>query len=1408
MCLLCGLLYALFFPTLCAAEVQYTVQHYSVADGLPQNIVMSVIQDRDGFIWAGTWDGLCRFDGYTFKTYKPAQPLCNAGSNRIDRLYADSSDYIWMQTNDGSFYRLDKHSEQIVNPGVRDIRFGTRATSKPLFYEERKGVVWLAGDNNVVCVREQEKESVGPVIVRYNLHGVANFVCGTTDGVWVGTNSGLEHVRGLEQKSFSPSAKQGNNDFCAGTSYAGVMLFGTSAGELWKASGDRLEKMRCSVHSAVTDMIVLRDSLLVVTSEADGLTVCDLVSGNVRTFSSSTRNDITSDMFSSLYADHRDNVWCINGQNGVWRYSVSDNTLRHYTADQDTRYKDLLTGNFFAFEDPWGRLWLNPQGGGFSVYNTGKDKLDPLPGVTNMIHSAFIDRNGSMWVGSYDHGLDRIDAEPERFVLTDMRDNNSQGEVRAACQLHNGDILLATKNRVVSRYDSAMNFIRRELTGKQVYSILETEDGTVYYGTKGNGVIVHCDGKSTSFVHNDNDRFSLSSDNVYDILKADSVLFIATYGGGVNVLRNGRFFNSSNDWNTYPESFGAKVRQLAMVNDSSLWAATTDGLLTINTRTFATACHPYSDVRAISVTSDGHAWLGTFGGGLVEIRDCSASDLFASGNIRVLDHGNGMLSDIVLAVVTDAGEDLWLTYEDGVSHYNRTDGGIQHFNTFKGDQSAHFGEAKALRLADGSVFFGYSEGVCRFLPDNIFVSQKAPKMVLVKFTLAGEEVTAGEDSPLTDNILYADAVTLSHNQNFFSIDYAAIDFSAADNILYAYMLEGVDTEWNYVGHGRRATYTRLAPGHYTFRVRSTNANGVWADSERVLVIHIRPSFWATPWAAMFYLIVIVIIILTIYRNINTNTRLKQEIEVEQKVTDIKLRFFTNISHELRTPLTLISGPVDNILQTEDIPPSVRSQLEIVNSNASRMLRLVNQILDFRKIQNNKMRLSVREINLTELAKNVIANFMKEAADKHINLCFEDNAPDTMVWVDRDKLDIIIYNLLSNAFKFTPAAGTVTLRLMKKNNYALVQVEDTGIGIPKEQRSVLFERFSSHNVINGSEDKPGTGIGLNLVKELVNLHHGFIEVESEPGKGTTFTVMLRFGREHYGQEADIITAAPNVSDTSSELSLQEKTDMPFDPGKKTLLVVDDNSDMRSYLQSILSPDYNVFLASDGKEALDVAAHHNVELVVSDLMMPNMDGLELTNCLKSNTPTSHLPVILLTAKSAIESRLEALRYGADDYITKPFSAQYLIARVDNILRQRDRLQETYRAMILLTDNNAAPQSPAMSPDEIFLHKLHNFMLSNLDNNALAVDDLVKEMALGRTVFFNKLKNLTGLSPVEYIRDIRLRHAAELLLDDRYNITDVTYMVGMNDSRYFSKCFKAVYGLTPTEYRKQHHAAGKKE
>ena len=594
---------------------------------------------------------------------------------------------------------------------------------------------------------------------------------------------------------------------------------------------------------------------------------------------------------------------------------------------------------------------------------------------------------------------------------------------------------------------------------------------------------------------------------------------------------------------------------------------------------------------------------------------------------------------------------------------------------------------------------------------------------------------------------------------------------------------------------------------------------MWTENTRILNIEILPSFWETPFAYFLYVLFVILIIVTAVYILFTIYRLKHEVSVEQQMTDMKLRFFTDISHELRTPLTLISGPVEYVLANTKLPADAREQLQVVERNTNRMLRLINQILDFRKIQNRKMKMQVQRINVVAFTRKIMENFESVAEEHQIDFLFETEKEELYLWVDVDKFEKIVFNLLSNAFKYTPNGKMITVLVREDEKTVSVGVEDQGIGIADNNKKSLFVRFENlvdRNLFNQSS----TGIGLSLVKELVEMHKAVIMVDSKLGEGSCFKVDFLKGKEHYDETVEFLQddttvgmgVAEQVTDILSEVPNQsEEESLPDETGedtdaKGTMLLVEDNSELRLFLRSIFASEYRIVEAVDGMQGWSKALKFLPDIIISDVMMPEKDGIAMTRELRADMTTSHIPIVLLTAKTSIESKLEGLEYGADDYITKPFSATYLKARVKNLLTQRQKLQGIYRDNLMTgapattsEEETVEEKGPEMSPnDRKFMDKLVDLMEKNMDNGELVVDDLVQELAVSRSVFFKKLKTLTGLAPIEFIKEMRIKRAVQFIETGEYSMTQISYMVGINDPRYFSKCFKQKMGMTPTEYR----------
>lgn len=1446
--------------TLCiVSQIRYTFRHYSVNDGLSQNTVTSILQDKQGFLWFGTWDGLNKFDGHRFTTYK-AHPGDDSqlATNRVDFIYQDRLGYIWFQTYDGWFHRFDPRLEKFVS--LPQSTIGNRVHSlEHQFQEINDGELWIITRKGVTCAKDAGK-SVTTTNYAYGSaeHALIGdkiyFVDGNAiHGVWIGTNKGLQHIGSDgRSESFRPSSIDKENDFRAVYFTDDAIWFGSVSGNIWyyNTNTARFDMIDLPTESSITDIAVVAGNILIATTENDGFFVYNLKDHSAEHYYTRNTPDIKSDEFIAITIDSYDVAWLENRQSGIFRYRTKDENLRHMTLDVDNVHSYSVQRNHIIYEDINGKLWINLTGGGFCWYDRKEDALqyffnnpdDPEHRFTNVIHAAFSDREGNLWLSTYNKGIELISAieTPFEHFTVSRQTTLTANEVRAAHQTQDGYIMLSTKDgltRVYNKHFELLGYLdnhgnissgTQNALSDMIYCFWEDNQNRLWLGSKGGGLILlhprYREGEKPHYqLQRINTKNGMLSNDIYDITGDNNgTVYVGTYGGGLNIIKinNGKYdiYHASKGLEAYPIAAYNKVRALLLDNDGELWIGTTNGLLQMN----QTGEYYYyqripgdstslsnNDVHCIIQDHKGTIYLGTFGGGLCKVLRKSTPK--QKGTFHAYTTANGLANDIVLSVVEDRMGNIWMSSENSVSRFDVNTESFQSFQP-QDDNKTTFSESTGIvtRLGfdpDGqkeerAILFGSNTGYYLFRPSNITKPTEVPKIVFTNLFVNNQLVTPNtEQTPLEQSISYTTDLHLNYHQRSLSLQWVGIDYEAPENILYAYYLEGFDTRWNYTQRHHMASYTNLQPREYVLHVKSTNNDGIWCDNEVVLKIHAHPAPWATGWAYIFYIILIICALYFMYYMFSRFNQMRNEVEVEQKVMDIKLRFFTNISHELRTPLSLIKGPVDNILTNEKITPVVREQLEVVESNTNRMLRMINQILDFRKIQAQKMRLKVQNSNIGELVEKTIGNFRKEIEERGMEFTYEDRTNGEMTWVDRDKIDIVVFNLLSNAFKFTPDGKKIAVTVEHRNNFIYIRVKDEGIGIKPALMDKLFDRYSTAEDSSLNNIR-GTGIGLNLVKELVEMHKGYIEVESKEGKGSQFSVLLRLGRDHFSRnEVDFVVDDPSVKDEQKEHNAPKHiSELPTGKELPRMVIVEDNTDMCKFIQNSFRNQFEVLLAYDGMEGEKLIRDIMPDIVITDLMMPNADGLTLIKNIKQDTDFCHIPIIVLTAKQYDENRLEALRAGADDYITKPFSPAILDARVTNIMQQRQRLQEKFRRNLLTLTPD---QKKDISPDEAFLAKLMNVMEKNMDNNALTVDELVSEMALGRTVFFNKIKSLTGLSPVEFIREIRIKRAAQLLEDGKYNITEITYMVGMNDSRYFSKCFKAVYGMTPSEYKKHQQA-----
>lgn len=1469
---LLNILSFLFVSLLAHAQLNCTFTHYSQENGLSENSVMDMVQDHDGMIWFATWDGINRFNGYDFKVYKARKGNDMLwSSNRVDHLQVDKQGDVWCITYDGRAFRFDKRMETFTEVPADGIGKELVINSiLPL----GNGTVWLLTDRNggirVVPDKKTGKFTSKIYLSTTNKEkGIAinTIYLDANNREWLLTQDGLFAIDGESGKRSSffvhtrLEAGHMGQSFFSATSVNEHVYFTSSYGRVWKYSlkDASFELKELSVKDDIIAIHQLSGNKLIMATRTSGFIVGNAALDSLTYYNPVDKFDFVQYPIRSMYVDSCHEVWFeVKKIGSVCHFNPFTQTFK---VEQIAVEQEPGNAPKFAIcEDGQGNLWVHPGGGGLSWFDRKNNRLQPFYNeagtdswrFSNKLHAMMLDHQGNLWLGTHSKGLDKVTFFKNKFRLFKPFDCNydtNANQVRALCEDSRKQLWIGTRDSKISVYSLDFHFQGYLTTDGRIstsgtpfkgsaYKIIEDSHKHIWIATKGNGLLQLIPQGNTykvnHYVYNASNIYSLSHNSVYDLCE-DSFgrIWVVTFGGGINYIeRQGdgsvRFINSHNNLKSYPIERCYKVRRIRQDGQGTLWVATSNGLLSFSekfTRPDDINFHLYvstpgqqetltcNDIYDILLTHDRQLFFATFGGGLNEL-----THIDNLGNARFVSYGtkDGLPTDVLFSLAEDKEGNIWMGSESGLSRMNKAK---HHFDNFLKQEIGEellFEESTAIASTDGRLLFGTNRGLLSFVPGHIRKNAYIPEIVFSGLKIDNQVIVPKPGSVLPESLNCLSHLTLSHKENTVTLSFAALDMSFPENVKYAYILEGFDKEWNYVGKQRTATYTNLPKGDYVFRVKSTNGAGIWVENEHTLNITVKPSFWETPYAYALYVLVFIFVLLGGAYILFLIYRLKHEVSVEQQVTDMKLRFFTNISHELRTPLTLIEGPLEYILKRADLSKEVREQLQVVERNTHRMLRLVNQILDFRKIQNHKMKLSVEQIDIVSFVHNIMENFESVAESNEIDFLFESEQPELKLWVDADKVEKIVFNLLSNAFKYTQPGKTITVFVHDNEKSVTVGVQDQGIGIPENKKNSLFVRFETlldKNLFNPNS----SGIGLSLVKELVEMHHATIRVESKVGEGSCFMVDFLKEKEHYGEDVEFVLSdnvevvdaiskqetpdgVVTVAETSTSGSAPSETSF-----EKTMLLVEDNLELRFFLRSIFSSRFRIIEAANGVEGMEKAVKYIPDIIISDIMMPEKDGITLVRELREDLTTSHIPIVLLTAKTDIDTKLQSLKLGADSYITKPFSATYLEARVDNLLARRQKLRQFYCEHLMDPDSpevtNEEEEVDMMSQqDRRFLDQLTEFMERNIDNGDLVIDDLVHEMAVSRSVFFKKLKSLTGLAPIEFVKEMRVKRAAQLIETGEFNMTQISYMVGINDPRYFSKCFKQRFGMTPTEYKEK--------
>lgn len=804
-------------------------------------------------------------------------------------------------------------------------------------------------------------------------------------------------------------------------------------------------------------------------------------------------------------------------------------------------------------------------------------------------------------------------------------------------------------------------------------------------------------------------------------------------------------------------------------------------------------------------------WIGTDGGGVNYYNPIT--DKFYA-----LNETDKLTDDVIHAIIEDEQGNIWVSTDNGLYKlhfknfelpFTTKNVEVSHYNADDGLASNQFQTNASLRLKNGELLFGGINGLTSFFPDRLIKNKIKPQVAFTDFLIRNKPVLVDSaESPLKKSITFSDHVELKYDEGYITIKFAALNFINPEKNQYAYKMEGISgDDWHYSGTQREANYTNLSPGKYTFKVMAANNDGLWNSEPITLKITVLPPWWQTWWAFVIYVVIIYYIALTIYKFQKNRLNLKRELYLEhlekerqEELHQMKIDFFTNISHEIRTPLTLILGPLEKMLMSSGLNATVQRQLHQVQQNASRLMRLVTELMDFRKAESGHMKLSFSACNIVQFAQEIYLSFQTLAQDKQIDYRFESNVNKLEVFFDKDHLEKVVFNLLSNAFKFTAEKGTIILSVQQVENEVELKVIDNGKGISKSNVNQLFTRF--FQVYNEDVSTGGYGIGLALSKNIVELHKGTIAVTSDiddpANRQTTFKVTLPLGSAHLDQKS-IIPEYMN-SDNPAHYYLQSQANHILVPHqevleevKYTILIIEDNLDLRNFIRESFQSQYKILQATNGLEGLEMALTEIPDLIISDVMMPEMDGLELCRRVKTDDRINHIPVILLTARAAYMHQINGLEKGADAYITKPFSIQVLELNVKNILATKEAGRQKFVREVLLN-----PQPPTIeTPDEKFLHKLMQLIEEHIDDTEFDVTAIVQEIGMSKTVLYKKVQALTNLSVADLIKTIRLKRAASLLAKNQMSIADVAFAVGFSDRKYFSKEFKKQYEMSPSEY-----------
>ena len=1412
-------------PFVLSAQSLMHVRYYSAKDGLSQNTVADFLQDDKGYIWMATWNGLEKFDGYTFQNYKSyLTDDTRLEYNRIQQIIKSQKGNIWCITYNNLLYLFDTRTEKF-----RNVFFGyphlAGYEEVARIYKQTGGILWFS--NKAGELFRIDEERLGEA------DGIVHLPCRSCAGHGQKIYTVYQDKRGYEwilteQGTFVYNHPEIQTDvrlrYVKEADKSTYFL--TEGGELYTFVPDAgiLHIPNPFPMKPVSGLVSIKSGRLLI-PDSEKVIVYDT---RKKFFEQLYRQEAALDPLhvTGVHYSRKNVIWMLSGQR-VLRYTPADRKV--------TSFQVNLTGTDtfrHVHEDEFGGIWFMTRSGSFYFYNSVTDGLEPAYRYTTGQKEpyrtegrAFLrDSHKNLWV-SRKYGFDKIYFTNRNY---DYIHTSAEQEVRGVFIDSKKRLWVASKENRLEVYDKQGNYVgnmdstgkllqnRNISFGRNVYTFFEDSEHRLWLGTRNHGIVVatEYDGKFTlhTFRHDKQDPYALSNDAIYSICRdTRNRIWIGTLGGGINLfsgtLDNPRFIHSENLMKGYPGDMCHKVRSLCCTRKGVVLAGTTEGLLSFSDdfqkpediEFFHNDCEDglsNNDVMDVLESRDGKIYIAAYSGGI-----CMA-DVDSLLNTRIRFHylnmKNGLPSDLPQSMLEDGEGNIWICFENYISKYRADRKGFDTYDSANLHTDLQITEAHPTIDQQGAMYIGTNQGVLRLRLYDLKKSSFVPRIVY-----AGVDIQ-NSDGTVSNSVLAADSLVLGKKERNVTIAFSALDYTNSEALQYAYRLKGISDQWGYIGENHSIGFANLPSGDFVLEVKSTNGDGVWCDNITPLYIHIQPRFTETAWAWVLYVLIAIILILTVSGIIVYITNLKRKVTLEQQLTDLKLRFFTDISHELRTPLTLISGSIEEIVERGQLQKSGTENMQVARRNVNRMLRLVNQILDFRKIQGRKMKLSIEQGDVVALCRQVGENFTQLAHERSIHFRLIPETPEIRCYTDMDKLEKILFNLLSNAFKYTADGKSITMAVRMESGCLFVSVRDEGKGMDLRKIDNLFGRFET---FGKTDPNRSTGIGLSLVKEFVDLLHGTIQPESIPGQGTVFTVTLPCTYEAYAADsmAEFVLNDEVKFEYPVEVQLSRQEEK-----ERSILIIEDNDELRRFLAMILRDCYHVLEAGDGRQGLEIIGRELPDLIVSDVMMPEMDGIELLAAVKVNRDTSHIPVILLSAKASVDDRVRGLEYGADDYIAKPFNSAYLKARIESLIRQRSSLAAYYLGSSLKDSDKTEKKQPDVKLEQVlesvpsfnntFIQEVIRLVDENLQNPDFKIDDLAETMNMSRAVFYRKIKTFTGASPIDLVKEMRLKRALELLDADTYSLSEVAYQSGFSSPQYFSRVFKEQMQCTPNEYKRR--------